>query len=228
MLAGELKDPRLAVPLIVTEVRVAAGMRTRARVRAARRRHEAERAEALKGLKAASKLRPPRIGRAAAAAASAGSDVHARQSEEYGQRIDELLKKVNSPGEIVAGRETRSDASSRNALGIDRRYELKCPKLHNLRRLTESLWSINRAAKPRMTWSKPCGGWSASGRSGIWARSIRWRRACWCWRSDAPRGWHAFMPARRKRYTCAVRFGFATDTYDADGEARSRRCGTAT
>ena len=28
-----------------------------------------------------------------------------------------------------------------------------------------------------------------------------------------------FYAARRKRYTCAVRFGFATDTYDADGEA---------
>jgi tRNA pseudouridine55 synthase len=27
-----------------------------------------------------------------------------------------------------------------------------------------------------------------------------------------------FYAARRKRYTCAVRFGFATDTYDADGE----------
>jgi len=27
-----------------------------------------------------------------------------------------------------------------------------------------------------------------------------------------------FYSARRKRYTCAVRFGFATDTYDADGE----------
>src|SRR6201997_4017820 len=30
-----------------------------------------------------------------------------------------------------------------------------------------------------------------------------------------------FYSARRKRYTCAVRFGFATDTYDADGEAVS-------
>jgi tRNA pseudouridine55 synthase len=29
-----------------------------------------------------------------------------------------------------------------------------------------------------------------------------------------------FYSGRRKRYTCAVRFGFATDTYDADGEAR--------
>ena len=27
-----------------------------------------------------------------------------------------------------------------------------------------------------------------------------------------------FYTGRRKRYTCAVRFGFATDTYDADGE----------
>jgi tRNA pseudouridine55 synthase len=28
-----------------------------------------------------------------------------------------------------------------------------------------------------------------------------------------------FYAGRRKRYTCAVRFGFTTDTYDADGEA---------
>jgi len=28
-----------------------------------------------------------------------------------------------------------------------------------------------------------------------------------------------FYAGRRKRYSCAVRFGFATDTYDADGEA---------
>ncbi|HTZ99579.1 MAG TPA: tRNA pseudouridine(55) synthase TruB [Candidatus Aquilonibacter sp.] len=30
-----------------------------------------------------------------------------------------------------------------------------------------------------------------------------------------------FYSGRRKRYTCAVRFGFATDTYDADGEPLS-------
>jgi tRNA pseudouridine55 synthase len=30
-----------------------------------------------------------------------------------------------------------------------------------------------------------------------------------------------FYAGRRKRYTCAVRFGFATDTYDADGESLS-------
>src|SRR5271156_972342 len=28
-----------------------------------------------------------------------------------------------------------------------------------------------------------------------------------------------FYTGRRERYTCAVRFGFETDTYDADGEA---------
>src|SRR6201984_72486 len=27
-----------------------------------------------------------------------------------------------------------------------------------------------------------------------------------------------FYAARRERYTCAVRFGFATDTFDADGQ----------
>jgi tRNA pseudouridine55 synthase len=31
-----------------------------------------------------------------------------------------------------------------------------------------------------------------------------------------------FYAGRRKRYTCAVRFGFATDSYDADGEAIGR------
>lgn len=30
-----------------------------------------------------------------------------------------------------------------------------------------------------------------------------------------------FYTGRRKRYTCAIRFGFATDTYDADGDALS-------
>jgi len=31
-----------------------------------------------------------------------------------------------------------------------------------------------------------------------------------------------FYSGRRKRYTCAIRFGFATDTYDADGEPLSQ------
>src|ERR1700684_172542 len=28
-----------------------------------------------------------------------------------------------------------------------------------------------------------------------------------------------FYAGRRKRYTCSVRFGFATDTYDSEGDA---------
>src|SRR5246127_2711737 len=28
-----------------------------------------------------------------------------------------------------------------------------------------------------------------------------------------------FYSGRRKRYSCAIRFGYATDTYDADGES---------
>lgn len=36
-----------------------------------------------------------------------------------------------------------------------------------------------------------------------------------------------FYGGRRKRYTCAVRFGFATDTYDADGEALGPDSGPA-
>src|ERR1700722_9026894 len=55
MLAGELKDPRLALPLTVTEVRIAPGMRT---VRAFVRLEgtQEERASALAGLKAAAKF----------------------------------------------------------------------------------------------------------------------------------------------------------------------------
>src|SRR5277367_5243041 len=53
MLTGELKDPRLAIPLIVSEVRVAAGMRA-VRVFVQLGGTQTERAEALAGLKAAS------------------------------------------------------------------------------------------------------------------------------------------------------------------------------
>ena len=48
--------------------------------------------------------------------------------------------------------------------------------------------------KLRTTWSNPCAGWSVSGRSGISARSIRWRPAFWCSRSGAPRGSRASTP----------------------------------
>ena len=53
MLAGELKDPRLAGPVMVTEVRLGAGMRT-VRVFVQLAEDDSERAETLAGLKAAS------------------------------------------------------------------------------------------------------------------------------------------------------------------------------
>jgi ribosome-binding factor A len=96
MLAGELKDPRLAVPLNVTEVRLAPGMRT-VRIFVRLDGDAAERAEVLKGLKAASSyIRHELVER-----------LHLRrapevifmpdQSEEYGRHIEELLRKSNHP-----------------------------------------------------------------------------------------------------------------------------------
>src|ERR1700735_3772667 len=55
MLAGELKDPRLAVPLIVTEVRLTSDMRT-VRVFVQLEGTKEERASAMAGLKAAAKF----------------------------------------------------------------------------------------------------------------------------------------------------------------------------
>lgn len=96
MLSGELKDPRLALPLIVTEVRLSSDMRT-VRVFVQIDAPDAERAEALEGLKAAAGyIRHELVER-----------LHLRrapevyfvpdQSEEYGRHIDDLLKKVRPP-----------------------------------------------------------------------------------------------------------------------------------
>ena len=96
MLAGELKDPRLALPLTVTEVRLTPDMRT---VRAFVHLDgtDEERSAALAGLKAAAKfVRHELVER-----------LHLRrapdvlfvpdQSEEYGQHIDDLLQNLNPP-----------------------------------------------------------------------------------------------------------------------------------
>jgi ribosome-binding factor A len=94
MLAGELKDPRLAGPVSVTEVRLTPDMRT-VRIFVQLEGEEKERATVLDGLKAASRyVRHELVER-----------IHLRrapdvlflldQSEEYGQRIDDLLRKVN-------------------------------------------------------------------------------------------------------------------------------------
>jgi ribosome-binding factor A len=96
MLAGELKDPRLAVPLVVTEVRVAPGLKT-VRIFVQFHGSDEERAEALKGLKAASKyVRHELVERLRLRRAPDVLFIP-DDSEEYGHRIDELLKKVIHP-----------------------------------------------------------------------------------------------------------------------------------
>ncbi|HKV03835.1 MAG TPA: 30S ribosome-binding factor RbfA [Candidatus Acidoferrales bacterium] len=96
MLAGELKDPRLAIPLNVTEVRVGPGMRT-VRVFVQIEADDEERAAALEGLKTASKfIRHELVERLQLRRAPEVIFI-ADQSEEYGEHIDELLRKVNHP-----------------------------------------------------------------------------------------------------------------------------------
>lgn len=92
MLAGELKDPRLAVPLVVSEVRLSPDMR-HARVYVGIISEPNERAAVLKGLAAAAGyVRHELVER-----------LHLRrapeivfvpdESDEYGQRIEDLLRK---------------------------------------------------------------------------------------------------------------------------------------
>src|SRR5580704_4755283 len=98
MLAGELKDPRLAAPVMVTEVRMGAGMRT-VRVFVSLAGDEAERATTLEGLQAAKGyVRHELVER-----------LHMRrapevlfildETEEYNNRIENLLRKAKNPEE---------------------------------------------------------------------------------------------------------------------------------
>src|SRR5271170_599877 len=96
MLAGELKDPRLAVPLIVTEVRLGGGMRT-VRVFVRLEGDEAERAEAFKGLKAASGYIRHELVERLRLRRAPEVIFMADKSEEYGQHIEELLRKTTHP-----------------------------------------------------------------------------------------------------------------------------------
>jgi ribosome-binding factor A len=98
MLAGELKDPRLALPLSVTEVRVAPGMRA-VRVFVQLEGDAAERAKALAGLKAASGFVRHELVERLRLRRAPEVIFLADESEEYGHRIDELLRKVHHPEE---------------------------------------------------------------------------------------------------------------------------------
>ena len=98
MLAGELKDPRLAGPVTITEVRLGPDMRT-VRVFVQLDGEGTERAAALEGLKAASGyIRHELVERLQLRRAP---EVHflIDRSEEYAQHIDELLGKVKGADE---------------------------------------------------------------------------------------------------------------------------------
>lgn len=96
MLAGELKDPRLALPLTVTEVRLGPGMRT-VRVFVRLEGTEEERATALAGLRAAAKFVRHELVERLNLRRAPDVLFLVDESEEYGQHINDLLRKVNQP-----------------------------------------------------------------------------------------------------------------------------------
>jgi ribosome-binding factor A len=96
MLTGELKDPRLAIPLIVSEVRVVSGMRA-VRVFVQLGGTRSERAEALAGLKAASGFIKHELVERLQLRRAPEIIFIVDESEEYGNHIDDLLRKVSSP-----------------------------------------------------------------------------------------------------------------------------------
>jgi len=98
MIAGDLKDPRLSGPLIVTEVRLTPDLRT-ARVYVQIEGTAEEREATMEGLKAASGfVRHELVERLQLRRAPEILFVP-DQSEEYGHRIDELLKNVQHPNQ---------------------------------------------------------------------------------------------------------------------------------
>ena len=90
MLAGELKDPRLAGPVMVTEVRLGAGMRT---VRVFVQLAEDD-METMAGLKAASGYVRHELVERLRLRRAPEVIFLLDESEEYGQHIDQLLKKA--------------------------------------------------------------------------------------------------------------------------------------
>jgi len=100
MLAGELKDPRLAIPLAVTEVRVGPDMRTvRVYVGFDPDQDAGERAAALDGLKAAAGfVRHELVERLQLRRAPEVLFV-VDESEAQGQRIEQLLREAKKSEE---------------------------------------------------------------------------------------------------------------------------------
>jgi len=98
MLAGELKDPRLAGPVSVTEVRVSPDMGT-VRVYVQVEREAAERAAILAGLKAASGYIRHELVERLQLRRAPDVQFQVDESEEYGRHIDDLLRQARGTKE---------------------------------------------------------------------------------------------------------------------------------
>jgi ribosome-binding factor A len=97
MLAGELKDPRLAVLATVTEVRLSPDMK-QARVYVNVAGNEAEQDAALAGLAAASGFIRHELAERLQLRRTPELLFVIDRSEQYGQRIDDLIRQTKSPG----------------------------------------------------------------------------------------------------------------------------------
>jgi len=93
MLAGELKDPRLAVPANVTEVRLAPDMR-QARIFVTVLGTEAEQQSVMEGLAAAAGFVRHELAERLQLRRRLDIFFVLDHSEEYGQHIDELLRQT--------------------------------------------------------------------------------------------------------------------------------------
>ena len=97
MLAGELKDPRLAGLATVTEVRVTPDLK-QARVYVSVVGNEAEQASTLKGLTAAAGFIRHELSERLWMRRAPEVSFVLDRSEEYGRRIEDLLRQTKSAG----------------------------------------------------------------------------------------------------------------------------------
>ena len=97
MLAGELKDPRLATFATVTEVRMTPDLK-QARVYVSVMATEAEQASTIKGLTAAAGFIRHELSERLQLRRAPELMFVLDRSQEYAQRIDELLRRTKSPG----------------------------------------------------------------------------------------------------------------------------------
>ena len=98
MLAGELKDPRLAVFATVTEVRMTPDLK-QAKVYVSVKAAEADKSTTIKALTAAAGFIRHELSERLQLRRAPELIFVLDRSEEYGQRIDELLRRANPPAE---------------------------------------------------------------------------------------------------------------------------------